>query len=387
MPRPFVKKIQACRAEFLNDEIQDSEDESENEESPIGDTISSQEEEEEEVEEEEDDSDYIGENDEQDENEPQIKSKNKENGVKNFNNEKETNKPVEGWNFATVAFRLSSSLRQLASKPENAVIGISPEAIGIFESEDFLSSNADKDSRSSNHLLGGVTLKGYRNEFPVSLQMNLEGIPNKRKHYTSDGNPGAFIFLKKDKARNIHVSLNEGTGNSNSPFLRNYPGWNLTNIADGINELDATTNSQLATLIRADHPIIGMFNKTKISQGEKALTVNDQSPMGYFTAKRDDATKCLNSLKQTMEKTLQIKNLYKTQIRFTRAFPNTINAKNSIIETIGQSANNWMDSEELFDNVSKVESEGKKLLLDKKYTLHLDITFKYKNLEKKMSQS
>ncbi len=365
--------VKRCAKEFLQDPEQEEEYDDEDEEyDDVGAHEEADENEEYDDDEEDIDEEYDDEEEEEEE-EPRRTSRSK----KGRNSDSPASDTIS-WNNVTVTYLFRNSLRDLAASPDASIVRISSEANGIFEPMNTRAETDTHDSpapipqkRSSNHLLGGMWITEYHNEFPVSIQMKVDGIYNTERSYTSEGVPGTFTFIKNTSELNVKISLNEGSGNANSPFLKQFPGWNLENIDTGITPLP---NGDLSIIV-ANHPVIGMFNKAKIAKREAPFSLADQGPPGHFVASKADAEKCLKTIKENMKKHLQLKNLYDISLQLSRAFTST-GRVSSAVKTIGSETNTWSDGEEIFgEGISR--KNGQQALLGEKNSLYVKILYKY----------
>ena len=166
------------------------------------------------------------------------------------------------------------------------------------------------------------------------------------------------------------IPLTNSNANVDSPFIRQFPNWNLDNIGTGIVHLDDSVS-----LIRADHPVLEIFNQINLGQGKKILNAENQAVPNYFKADRKSTEEALATVKEKMEKHLKITNLYETKLKFSRAFPNVKSMPVSGKKTTGS---NWLDQEEIYDEVKS--NRGRTEVTGAVNNLYLTIEYEFRAL-------
>ncbi len=310
----------------------------------------------------------------------------------NDDNDEESQKKYKGravpeskvnWNSTHVTFKISGSLNEFAKNSKKCCDSISENAKGIFEStkleqkqENSDISNGNKSdiklkNRTTNHMCVGLSLTKVESSFPCSLALNIEGIniPNESKTFTSDGNSGSFIVTPKMNYNSQEgIPLNQKCRDTDSPFIKNFPGWNLGNIHEGITHLD-----KKMSMISDKHPVVVIFDSIRMSRGESPLNEENQPIPGFYHASRKDTEKCLQTIKDKMQKHLKIQDLYKMKVSISRAFTEKISSINGIKKN-----SSWLDATEIYDNING--ENAKKREADEKHNLYVTFKVEYMNV-------
>lgn len=290
------------------------------------------------------------------------------------------------WEEVSVTYRFNGSLSKLSTDPALSKVGLRPDVVGVFEcsadqstttataATSSTSTDEEKGAkRSSHHLLGGMYLTSIRSDFPCSVHMSMEGMSGHRKSYTSHGAQGVFTVFPKEASGNMRVPLYEASTSADNSFLKKYPGRNLGNIQEGIIELPKKGLS----VIDADHPVIGMYNVTRKARNQTELQQHDENPPGHYTVQTEEATRCVENLRESMEKHLRMLDLYNLKFKFSRAFTSTPAASSaSGMSSTGSDTVPWRDPCEVHDGVESDIGKGKVLTLPR--NLYFTVLYKYK---------
>jgi hypothetical protein len=262
------------------------------------------------------------------------------------------------WREVVLNYRYSGSVAQLRADPEAAKLALQNEEANVFGDW--------QGERTKNHICGGVEIVGLKSDFPVSLQIYAEGAAGEeaRRSVSADGTRGAFTAWPNmefhDDGDGAVALIARNSEADKHPFLEKYPGWNLDNLETGITHI-----SEQKSVIRNDHPLIGVFNKARVSTGKTALTAKDEAPAGFFTAVRRDVEPTLERLKSTMTDKLQIQDLHNLSVRFARAFGAQAGG-----------APEWDDPAELYDGLSNARS--KQGALEEPRSLYVKLRVRYR---------
>lgn len=267
------------------------------------------------------------------------------------------------WKEVRVMYRLSSSLRELADGNKEALLKLSDKALQIFDDS--------PDKRSENHICGGMSVVEYDSTFPVSMHLDVNGVKADTpiKSFTSTGSSGAMTIRPKSSFSDVK-GLQIAAGNldmaEKSAFLRDYKGWNLNNVEQGIT---FAVNGENA-FVEAGHPVISYFNAVLEEDGDDPLTEDDLLPgTNMFMTSAEDTRVCLASLKRTMQQRLQIQNLYNVSFALRRAHGEPDDDGNVA----------WDDAEEVLDGVQGQKTAD--ALLDTKRTFYATVAYKFRTLD------
>ncbi len=283
------------------------------------------------------------------------------------------------WSATHITFKIAGSLSDFAKKPKKCCNFISKNAKGIFEStkqqqqQQQISSKSD-DTRTKNHMCIGISLTKVESDFPCSLALNVDGIniPNENKTFTSNGNSGSFIItpnMKHDSQEGI--PLNQKSRDIDSPFIKNFPGWNLGNIHEGITHM----NTKMS-LIAENHPVVVMFNSVRMKRSEEPLNEENQPIKGFYNANRKDTEICLQKIKDKMQEHLKIQDLYNMGVSISRAFTENPTPINGINED--KKIGTWLDATEIFEGISGPNSQRR--IIDEKHNLYVTFKVEYMNV-------
>lgn len=222
---------------------------------------------------------------------------------------------------------------------------------------------------STRYIVREVTLKDFKNTFPCSLNLNIDGVKGLvHSAYTSDGTPSSYVIFPKTKAYNVNATLFNNQNGHNIKFLRMFPGWDVDNIETGIVHID-----ELTSVVQEGHPCLEMLNRTAIQSGQPPITSQPQSLLGYYNVLRSNLTTVLNLLKKDMEEGLPITDMIHFGLNFNRAFVSNNHSNGP--KAIG---NAWLDSREIYDGYNTETS--KNTVNQKTNSLYVTLEIEYKSL-------
>ena len=266
------------------------------------------------------------------------------------------------WKEVRVSYRLCASLRELADGEVEPELKLSNNAMQIFD-------NSDK-KRSENHICGGVSIVEYDSSFPASLHIDVDGIKSgASKSFTQSGTRGALTIRPRGSfsdARGIEIAAGNMVKAQKSAFLREYKGWTLNNVDDGITFCKDGVNA----MVESNHPIVAYYNAVLADGGDDPIGEGDIiGGTSMFMAKVVDVDECLASLKRTMQESLQIQNLYDVAFKLSRAYGDAGDD--------GEIA--WDDAVEVLDGVQGAKTGD--AIMDQKRTLYMTAAFKVRTLD------
>lgn len=268
------------------------------------------------------------------------------------------------WDTVEVAYYMCASLRDLAEGKVAPELKLSDNAMAVFDDS--------PDKRTDTHICGSMSIVDYESTFPVSMHIDVAGTSENTpsKSVTHTGSRGALTIRPKTAytatdAVGKKIAQGAMALDAKREFLTSYPGWNDSNIEEGITY---TPNGETA-LIVPDHPVISYFNMAYQHLGESLITKDAIDPdLGVYKARADDTKECLESLKQNMQKHLQMQNLYNVKFQLSRA--------RGEIGDDGKIA--WDDAEEVLDGLSAARSPD--ALLDAKHKIYVTVKYEFRAL-------
>ncbi len=276
----------------------------------------------------------------------------------------------EEWEEVSVPLFFSASLKDLALNPKLSTKTISEQATEIFERtvrtvDADAASDAPKE-RTTNHLVGGVFITSFKNDFPCAVSLDIEGVGPTRRSCTPDGLVSAHTFFPKTSAESVRLVLADGTGTTHCAFLTDFPGWNAKNLDEGITNLPDGVNC----LVRKDHPIIDIFNESRERLGKSKLGPAQETMEHYYRCTQKEARRCIETVRQSLDHHLQIKNLYDAKFSISRA--NT----SAPVSASEPRHKRWMDAAEIYDDTRNEKAQT--LRIAEPFSLYVKVLFRYK---------
>lgn len=272
----------------------------------------------------------------------------------------------EMWNTIEVQYALTASLKELADGTKEPVLKVADHVDNVFGEK----AGA---GRSKNHICGGMSIVDVGSSFPVTLQLDIEGLKTAlpAKSITDTGSAATFTIRPK-MSFSHPVGKEIYAGNKaaaeNSPFLQEYKDYTLDNVDSGINYVEDEDGEH--ALIRKTHPVIGLFNDARRQIGKGPLTDDDLlEKTQLYIASASDTRKCLGLLKGLMQEKLQIQNLYDVKFNLRRARGGASADSNDTA---------WDSLQEIGDSVKGDQSKAR--LLSQPNQLHVTVQYKYKSL-------
>lgn len=416
------------------DESSSSDDENENESSDEDQKVGEQEDEDEEH----------GDEDESDNEFEEVKLA----GVlEKLNQTLDTKNAEDGqWKTTTNTYQVRASLNQLSKMGTTATIKVDPLSIGIQKAK----SQSDTESKISEEVkgaslfaaektnggkeekkeekkekkapttqvIGSMDISAYKNDFPATISMDVQGLNlNTTQSFSGNGVPASCTFLSETSSTTPINIVERSNVKIQNKFFEEYPGRNLGNIRDGIEEFkkfDPKEGRSVSTgdvLVDDTHPVVPMFEAALKAQ--KKTPLSDSNRVDHkFKLQAKSVDKLMNYLVKSMEKQTQVHNVDDFKFEFSRAFTsantgnvlslNNTHLKNGLSNNILASdnsgtttiesrkesagscksdcaANGWADKCEVFENTSGAPGHADKLM-NKVHVLTFSVRTKYKEV-------
>ncbi len=224
--------------------------------------------------------------------------------------------PEADWSEVNISYYLSASMSDLATGRVKPVMKLAAGAMAIFDE--------NHETRSKDHICGGVFITEVRSDFPGTMHLDVEGVSAAPgcKSVTHDGSRGQFTITPRmafSSEAGVLIAASNSAKVEQMMFLKQYPGWNLGNIHVGVQEV-ADAQGKIVAMIDKNHPVVAYFNAARDKAGVGPLQDKDlMEGTNFYLASPDDARTCMSSLKASMRDRLQIQNLYDVGLRLRRA--------------------------------------------------------------------
>lgn len=354
--------------------------------------------------------------------------------------ERTSPKEDENWQHSTSTYFLIASLKQLEGFGKDPEIKINPESIGLAKKSPkdeqpksdevpaaslFASKKSNRDAEKEKPkekkapgavMIGEMTLTAVKNNFPNAINIDVKGLNlTTKQNFSGNGKSSAATFLANTEYSTEIPLVEMSNVKIQNKFFEEHPGRNLGNIREGIQELTKFSNDEGRTIgtgeyaVDTDHPVVAMFNKALVAQGNQPL---DESNMLSDQKYKLDVTSTDGLMKiliGSMEKQTQVSDVDSFKFVLSRACTSAndanvlnLNAQNLLSNgsTLGNSiptieskkysksckdkcaSNGWTDHCEVLDNNSGSSTFADKEL-GKVHSLAFTVRTKWKELGKK----
>lgn len=217
--------------------------------------------------------------------------------------------PVVDKKLVTVYYSLAASPNDLASGRVDPVLSLPAATKGVFDD----ASNTGE--RSRDHVVYSAKVVSISNGFPFALGIDLtghDGTGTAVGKCVVDSGDGKCVAANRVVNAGQQVTFPDGArvyaGNGHladkQSFVSMFPGYNLQNIASGIQKFaEYTGDSGSKCLVPYGHPVTAYFNEVRRAEGASELSESDFAPgTRMFVADSDDTETCLDDLRASLSK-------------------------------------------------------------------------------------
>lgn len=287
------------------------------------------------------------------------------------------------WSEVKIAYYLSASMDDFAKGRVEPVMKLSDSAMAIFDES--------PETRTANHICGGVFVTEVKSDFPSTMHLDVDGVSAApgTKSVTHEGSRGQFTVsprMQFSSENGVLIAASNERKVEQMKFLQQFPGWNLGNINNGVQEV-ADSQGNVHALIDKNHPVVAYFNAARAKAKLGDLTDRDlMENTNFYQASPEDARTCMDSLKGSMRNRLQIQNLYDVSFRLRRARATVVDDADAADDDAAAAAEGddvvvdrtWISPDEVLDGVTR--STAPSHVMNAKHKIYVTAKILYRTL-------